>query len=198
MLIGNPFGVPTSLGLLAITTDNDPSFRARSAPLLRWAREIWVATDTQKRRPRDTLKYFEMHEAHQRIIGEHNLPQGPARAIKACLDWLGWKMPMAHLLVTEEGEELDMERGSPAMLKHYIRIAHENKANLNCDKVLELRGTPLALGKQIDWFLLRKILRKKNLSAKIKATVLEILYGTVPTPSWLWAHGWKIKPRCVQ
>ena len=35
-----PFGVPTTLGLLAITTDNDPGFRARSAPLLRWAREI--------------------------------------------------------------------------------------------------------------------------------------------------------------
>ena len=44
-----PFGVPTTLGLLAIHTDNDPSFRARSAPLLRWAREIWLATDPRQK-----------------------------------------------------------------------------------------------------------------------------------------------------
>ena len=193
-----PFGVPTTLGLVAIHTDNDPSFRARSAPLLRWAREIWLATDPHKRRPRDTLKYHEMHEAHAKIAGDSVLPQGPAKAIRASLEWFGWKMPMAHIFINNKGDELDMERGSPAMLKHYMRIDHEDLANKDCDKCIHLRGTPLNEDEKLDWYLIRKILRKKKRSAKIKSTLLEILYGTVPTPNWLWAHGWKVSPRCTQ
>jgi hypothetical protein len=33
---------------------------------------------------------------------------------------------------------------------------------------------------------------------KVKTALLEILHGTTPTPSWLWAHGWKIPPTCTQ
>jgi hypothetical protein len=193
-----PFGVPTTLGLLGLTTENDPSYRARSAPILRWAREIWLATDPARRRPRDTLKYHELHEAHARFIGAHSLPQGPARAIKDSLSWFGWTMPKPHILLTSTGEELDMEMGSPAMLKHYLIRAHEEKADKACEEVINQRGTPLSCGEKLDWFLIRKILRKKKIPAKVKTTILEIVYGTAPTPSWLWAHGWQISPTCDQ
>ena len=92
---------------------------------------------------------------------------------------------MAHVFINNKGDELDMERGSPAMLKHYLRIDHEDLANKDCDNCIQMRGTPLAEDDKLDWYLIRRILRKKKRSSKIKSTLLEILYGTVPTPNWL-------------
>ncbi len=122
------------------------------------------------------------------IVGEHVLPQGPARAIRESLKWFGWTMPRPHVFRTSGGEELDMEQGSPAMLKHYIIRAHEEIADSACDNVMDQRGTPLPDDEKLDWFLIRKILRNKKVTHKIKTALLAIMYGTAPTPSLLCPH----------
>ena len=85
-------------------------------------------------------------------------------------------------MVTAQGKELDLENGSPAMLKHYLRIAHEEKADKDCDECITQRGTPLNIDEKLDWHMIRKILRKQKLSPKNQVHTVGNLLRNCPDP----------------
>ena len=84
-------------------------------------------------------------------------------------------------MITMAQIELDLSIGSPAMLRHYLKLAYEaiTQAVLN-DKLVE-RGT-IDLGEQVDWLRITRVLARPVLPLPAKNNLLEMMYGTVPTP----------------
>ncbi len=91
--------------------------------------------------------------------------------------------------------DLDMTRGSPTMLKHYVVLAHQDNVNKELATLFAVKGL-LAADQTLDWDLLRSFLGKKKIPSIDKAACIAALYGSFPTPAWLWAHGWEACNTC--
>jgi hypothetical protein len=120
-----PMGVAAAFKMLAQPTANGRVFMARSAPVIRWAREVWIATGPAHLRPPDTLTGVELHQAATLAGGDRALPQGPLLALRESLNWCRWTCPKAHIMITSALTELDLTVGSPAMLRCYLKLASE-------------------------------------------------------------------------
>lgn len=48
----------------------------------------------------------------------------------------------------------------------------------------------------INWEVARTILVSKKGDSIINGVVMGLLTGSTPTPSWMWAHGWKVESKC--
>ena len=81
------------------------------------------------------------------------------------------------------------------MLKHYVVLAHQANVNKELSNLFAVKGL-LAADQKLDWDLFRSFLGKKKIPSADKAACIAAVYGSFPTPAWLWAHGWKIEPRC--
>ena len=192
-----PFGVPTAIAIMAQPTTNDPGFIARSAPILRWAREMWMITGNSQDRHGDCLGGYEAHGICNILNDEaksSNLPQGPVRAIADSLKWFNWTMPKAILLLDDLLQELDMSLGTPAMLKSFL-VASFQRKTMKINKAT-IAGRPNNLPAETNWAAILKIIRSRKVAPSIKQVVLEVIYGTLPTPHWLWNHGWQISNTC--
>ena len=82
------------------------------------------------------------------------------------------------------------------MLRYYLKLAYEavTPAGLN-DKLVQ-RGT-IAPGEKVDWLCFTRAMARLVLPLPATNRLLEMLYGTVPTPMWLWAHGWQCESICT-
>ena len=97
----NPRSVPHLTTILVYKIEQDPWFTSLAQPLVRWAREIWLATTDWHNKPGDALSFTELDEAVNRIkqiTGDDRLTtrkrerhrQDPVRAAAAALTQLGW------------------------------------------------------------------------------------------------------------
>ena len=88
-----------------------------------------MTTSTRGTKEQDLLNGMQLHQAASIIQAGDDIDhkaQGPIKAIVKALKFYGWKMLQAHILVNEEGAELDMSVGSPAMLKDYVVLSHDS------------------------------------------------------------------------
>jgi hypothetical protein len=126
-----------------------------------------------------------------------DLPQGPLAALSGALQTLQWAAVVpAALGPLESPTSLNLTVGSPTMLAPFIRTRYEE---LRPDRIrfrMEARACPEDFECN-HWPLLGWYLRSKKTPASSKASLLSALYGSFPTPLWLWAHGWKIDRECV-
>ncbi len=99
------------------------------------------------------------------------------------------------MLENEHGEEMDLSFGSPAMLKHQLIASHDKKTYRELEQQLRDSGA-WKHEEHINWEVIRKFLRNAKIKSTHKSALLNLLTDTVPTTAWLWAHGWKIDPKC--
>ena len=96
----NPRNVPHLTTILVYKIEQDPWFTSVAQPLVRWAREIWLATTDWHNKPGDVLSFTELDAAINRIkkiTGDDSLTsskrqrhrQDPVRAAAAALTQLG-------------------------------------------------------------------------------------------------------------
>ncbi len=190
-----PMGVPAAIRLMAYDATHDPLFTVISAPLVRWAREIWLLSSHHST-PDDVLDGLTMHKAAQAIAGTKvdELPQGPLRAMASALNVLGWNLEQAHIIKTN-GQTIDLTCHSPAMLKFYIKRAYDCVREKEATDKIVSRGnwphdSPPA------WSTIRRFLRSTKVGKDHKEAILQLMYGTTPHSHWLWSHGWQISPTC--
>jgi hypothetical protein len=188
--------VPSGLRLMAYDVNHDPLFTVICAPLMRWAREIWLLSSHQKM-PDDVLDGLTMHKAAQVIQGNkvHDITQGPIRAIASALNQLSWSLDQAHIIRMADST-IDLTTNSPAMLKHYIRSAYSKQRDQEATRCITARGVwnhdlPPA------WPTIRRFLKSTKVETNRKEAILQLLYGTTPHSHWLWKHGWQIEPVCI-
>ena len=62
-----PFSVPHEITILAHKIEQDPGFTSVAQPVLRWAREIWIASTEMHKRPGDALNFTELEQTAERI-----------------------------------------------------------------------------------------------------------------------------------
>ena len=93
--------MPHLTTILVYNIEQDPWFTSLAQPLVRWAREIWLATSDWHSKAGDVLSFTELDEAVDRIkkiTGDDRLTsskrerhrQGLLRAAAAALTQLGW------------------------------------------------------------------------------------------------------------
>jgi hypothetical protein len=90
---------------------------------------------------------------------------------------------------------MDLTVGSPAMLKHYLVLAHDKKCYKEIEDDLRSRGK-WKQKEAINREVVRTILRSRKGDMRIKGVVMGLLSGSTPTPAWMWAHGWKVEAKC--
>ena len=120
-------GADTSLLTMCIDPKACPVYRAAAAPVLRWAREWWLAGRERVHRPEDCPSFPELVRAHD--IGKHYSLEGPYRlwpkdpvaALRAAIRVFGWGWPSAGFFTDRQGVELQLAFGSPAWLESYLR-----------------------------------------------------------------------------
>ena len=132
-------GVPSLLKMLRQPTTNDPLLVAVAAPITRWAREVWLATGPEHLRPKDCLTGLELHKAAA-LIRDTALPLGPLLAVQAALKQLRWTLPQAHIIGGASVGDLDMTRGLPTMLKHYVMLAPQDNVNKELANLFAVKG----------------------------------------------------------
>ena len=161
-----PMGVNTLIKLLPTETVNDPYFKAKSAPILRWAREVWLSLGPpSKYRHSDVLSGLELHRIANILKKTQpgDLPQGPLRALGSALKWFGWTMDQAFLIKCHKGLTLDLTAGSPAMLRFYLIEAAASKINDELNSILLARdqiGTH-----KPNWEVIHRFMKKQMLKA---------------------------------
>ena len=81
------------------------------------------------------------------------------------------------------GNELDLTRGSPAMLNHYLIKSYDRKIEQNLHDKLRQRCEVMSheYKGSYNWTGIRKALRGKKVDVKVKEALLGIMYGTNPT-----------------
>ena len=174
---------------------HDPLFIVTCAPLVRWAREIWLLSSHHST-PDDVLDGLTMHKAAQLIscTKVEDLPQGPIRAVASALHHLGWSLDQAHIINMRD-HTLDLTSQSPAMLKHYIRRAYDILRDKEAtDKILNKGNWPHETPPA--WGTIRRFLRSRKIVKDNKEAILQLMYGTTPHSHWLWTHGWQVSPPC--
>ena len=82
------------------------------------------------------------------------------------------------------------------MLRHYVVLAHQDNVKKELANLFAVKGL-LATDQKLDWDLLRTFLGRKKMPSVDKSACISALYGTFPTPAWLWAHGWEACHTCA-
>ncbi len=80
-------------------------------------------------------------------------------------------MKNTHLLENEDGLQLDLTIGSPAMLKHYLILAQDKKGYKEIEDELREQGK-WRQKEAINWKVLRKVLLSRKGDLRIKAVVM--------------------------
>jgi Reverse transcriptase (RNA-dependent DNA polymerase) len=189
-----PWGVPTDLAMIMYPTEQDPLYISIAAPLTRWAREVWMATDPHGPQDTDILSHTELVVAARAIQDPNRtLPQGPLLAVRQALAQLGWTMQLPYHYCNHTGFTLNLAEGTPALLRHHIstRFASLQERMLR-DKLYD---RPSAIVPH--WPLVRRLVHTKKLQRHHKSALMSALYGTLPAPAWLAGHGWQVEAKCV-
>jgi hypothetical protein len=162
-----PTGVLTAFRLLAQKNKNCPGFKARATLIARLAREVWMISGHKNNVHEDSLSGTELCKSAV-LMNEHNweqeLPQGPLRVTKAALQWLNWKLIQTHILEYDLGNQLDLNRGSPAMLNHYMVRTSERRTQQYINNKLQQRCRcikPDHVG-SFDWTGIGQVLRGES------------------------------------
>jgi ribonuclease HI len=199
-LSSRPIGVPKHVCLLTVSASSHPRFKCISAPILRFAREVWVSTRMpEDLRPGDILTPQEVVGVWWAAKGMAppfgKFPQGPIRALAAALCHIGWGFPAPTTMVTASGIVLDLTAGTPAMLNK--NVLEDYKSLVDCQVSYHLKNREVVHENfDIDWFSIRKFLLHKAPTSRDKSCFLQYLCGTSLTPSWLHSHGWVIDHKC--
>jgi hypothetical protein len=193
-----PFGTPAEFALLAHPTTYDPGYKITAQPILRWAREVWMSDHPATIHP-DRLTAVELTQA-QRMFSQRppdELPQGPLAAIAGSLEALCWTAVIPSCMGPPDNPTaLNMTVGSPTMLAHFVRCRYEELRFGRLKDRMDSRACPVPFDR-IHWPLLGRFLRSKKTPVSSKSALLSALYGSFPSPLWLWRHGWKIDRDCI-
>jgi hypothetical protein len=188
-----PWGVPTDLAMVLYPVEQDPWYIAISAPLVRWAREVWMATDPAGPTDSDVLTHHELVLAARTIQNtDQALPQGPLLAVRQALSFLGWTIQLPYHFCNHTGQLLNLSAGTPACLRHHIRNRFASLQERQLRDRLHERPTAIVP----HWPLVRRLVHSKQLQRHHKSALMSAIYGTLPSPAWLAAHGWKIEGTC--
>ena len=99
---------------------SDPAFAAHADPIGNWATAVWNNLVPNQRMHRSVV-------AAKRVLTCAKRPwavvRGPAGAVVASAARLGWTVIDASTLITDEGEELLLNRDSPAMVTKKVHEA---------------------------------------------------------------------------
>ena len=168
----------------------------------RWAREVWLLGSAV--RPEDALTAKEIVRASEVIQGAldsgEELVNGPLWAIRCAFKELGWAMHGggSAIRVMTTGEIILLNLTSP---REVVRKAWEGwQSGLFGQEFGRLAARRGALGDhgEHEWCqqLVRDLVLTEGFDGRARAIALQLLAGTVPTGSWLNAHGWQTEGLC--
>ena len=92
---------------------------------------------------RDCLSGRELHRA---IHYMNNLkcptmmPQGPIRALSKGLKEFGWQAKEAHILIDDQGNEMDLTLGSPMMRRSSLIASYDRKRKVEIETLLSKKA----------------------------------------------------------
>ena len=113
-------------------------------------------------------------------------------AIAHALDCTGWKMQEGgRKFLDNHGEELDLEFGSTAMLKRYVRRRLVEMRTSAIEKRANKRGI-VDEAVSIDWEPVISFLRGKRPKNETRR-VMQALWGVYPTGVYLSEHGFEVE-----
>ena len=125
---------------------------------------------------------------------------GPLWAVREALRQLGWRIHSggSALEVSVTGEIIRLNLTSP---KEVARLAWEGWQDTLFRKVVQDLGPRRQLmgeADQQEWChqLVRDLVATKTFDGRARAVAVQVLAGTVPTGSWLNAHGWCTEGKC--
>ena len=182
--------------------EQDPWFTSVAQPLVRWAREIWLATTDWHNKAGDVLSFTELDEAVSRIkkiTGDDSLTnrkrqmhrQDPVRAAAAALTQLGWNFKNHRVIIDHKKEEFDLYFTSPAMFRHYVAMRMDELRWAEAESARRI-----GLGRPVCREVLQPGLKHKKLTAKARSMILCMINQTIPTSEWLKKHGWAEGAEC--
>eukprot|EP00973_Karenia_brevis_P051391 7137660-Karenia_brevis.AAC.1 len=112
----------------ALSPEMDPARDFFAAPIIRYAREVWDASDAETCKQK-TLRMGFLHKHMHAILGKwkqgDKAIRGPLSSVLKSLEQLGWRMADPFALIDDEGHRLELTVGSPAYLQDSIHKAIE-------------------------------------------------------------------------
>ena len=121
---GGKHGHQSTAFLLA--PERDPANRFLLDTVVRYASEIWMATDSQLVTPK-TLRAGYLHRHMGKVLRNWNKGstqvRGPLSAMLKSLQQLGWKMLNPFVLRDDKGQELHLAVGPPCVLRRHLQAA---------------------------------------------------------------------------
>ena len=175
--------------LLCVPVQHVAELKLFEGPILRWAREWWLATSKRgPRRPEDVLTVLEIVQAHRLRDGVvlegpyREWSKDPVSAVAAAVQTLGWQWKSAAVFINRAGQELHCGHGTPAMLKAYVAFDFR--------KVLQERAAAKrqAQGEGFEWGVVGRLFRSRAAAAMgndEKRALARWGAGNVPTKAKL-------------
>jgi hypothetical protein len=123
-----PLGVPATAGLLAHSIGNDPGYKARSMPIVRWARELWMLTGDKTQKHETTCPGWScmmQPNSSCRRIGRPDIPRGsmgiPMGSMDIPMESI-WK-PMEHSTLLPKDSPSALQGGYMGKHPHLPRYS---------------------------------------------------------------------------
>ena len=124
--------------------------------------------------------------------------QGVARSIKGGLDFLGWSLKGASTISVNKEQKLrdiDLTITPPKLLAKIAAEVHRDGMDKKHNRYLgEKEATEP--GEEIDWGMVRKVIRTKATTPSAKGLLLQGLCDVLITRSWMWEHGMTTDRMC--
>ena len=153
-----------SLSVLSLL-EGDPPWRACCAPIIRWAKEVWIL---QTRAFDWALGWGELRAGWDSVFSrdDHSWTKvsGPISALRMSLFRLGWTMPGFTTIVDDFGREISLTLSSPKLIKVLCREAVFR--SLERDS-----GDKLKAGGRLCWDVPKTLLASRKISGKKKGMI---------------------------
>ena len=192
--------------VFATRSDMDPANEVVLSSIVRYAEEVWTATDPtlMKHRSRH-IKTGELL-AGVRAVQERNkhkiVQRGPISSMMKYLKELGWKLETPTTMRNQRGQPVLLAEGDPKrlklMLQEALREQHENKVE---ERMIISGGCNEAeladlVENGIDFEAIRRVQRAKRVSNRAKHIVTQLAAGSYPIGARLRTIGVEVPNIC--
>ena len=185
-----PFAQSRSLTACCILS-SDPTWRAATAPVLRWGKEVRLA---QARLFAGSLSLAELRDAWPAVWARAKTTwatsSGPISAMRLAFLRLGWQMPDFLTIIDDRGYSIELGVTSPALLAIHCREALLRSLERDL-------GEKWDAGARLCLDVPKAALSSKGFSASEQGMIRALACNAIWTPDRAIACGYIISDVCV-
>lgn len=190
--------------VFSLFPERDPVRKQIIPCIVRYAKEVWLASDTQLFHPK-VIPCGQLYSGMLKVLNQQKKrPRrtGPLSNLLRCLAILEWDMKDPIRLIDHNGEELNLTIGSPELLKERL---HEAATELHYHEVVKRIAKKNFGAKQVfddfrvngpDLDELRKIVNSPKYPYQTRRAIAQVAAGSYIVADTLIRNAVRIAPTC--